>query len=250
MAGWAGYRVGAGAVREGAYALKWRCNATVRDICRKLGNHSSVFCLPKLATCVVPLFPPRLPVTRASRFTHAVTFKEWTNSSPSAQLESGRGAAWMRISRGYGGYKNIRGGCEYLYILARACLASRARRGAGPGRKHFYIPHLQRSRDHMETRGITRSTSRLCSRHQTREMVGSARVAGRALSQPRHAGGLLLRRLSCGGGVQTAREPPFEIAAERALRIALRLEERAQVLRREGARTGAAARRRAHQPLR
>ena len=88
------------------------------------------------------------------------------------------------------------------------------------------------------------------SRHQTREMVGSARVAGRALSQPRHAGGLLLRRLSCGGGVQTAREPPFEIAAERALRIALRLKERAQVLRREGARAGAAARRRAHQPLR
>ena len=86
---------------------------------------------------------------------------------------------------------------------------------------------------------------------QTREMGGSARVAGRALAQPQHAGGLLLVRqrwcLSDIGGVQT-REPPFKIGAERALHIALRLEEHAQDLRRKSARVGAAARRRAHQP--
>eukprot|EP00964_Phaeocystis_antarctica_P095124 scaffold61692_cov73-Phaeocystis_antarctica.AAC.3 len=79
-----------------------------------------------------------------------------------------------------------------------------------------------------------------------------ARVARGALAQPLHDGSLLLvrqrRRLGGGGGVQTAREPPLEIGAERPLRIALRLEERAQVLRREGACIGAAARRRAHQP--
>ena len=83
-------------------------------------------------------------------------------------------------------------------------------------------------------------------------MGGGARVAGRALAQPQHAGGLLLVRqrrcLGDSGGVQTTREPPFEIGAERALHIALRLEERAQDLRRESARVGAAARRRAHQP--
>ena len=88
--------------------------------------------------------------------------------------------------------------------------------------------------------------------YQTRKMGGGARVAGRALAQPLHASSLLLirqrRRLSGGGGVQTAREPPLEIGAERALRIALRLEECAQVLRCEGARIRAAARRCAYQP--